>query len=68
MTLEMDRIFFDANVLFSAAYKPASRLSNLWLLRDVELITSRLAAEEAKRNLRIHRSDALARWKNCWTL
>ncbi len=55
----MDRVFLDANVLFSVAYTPASRLRTLWSLRDVELITSLYAAEEARRNLRAHRPSAV---------
>ena len=50
----MDRIFLDANVLFSAAYRPdagLARLARLWRLEGVELITSAYAAEEAKLNL-----------------
>ncbi len=47
----MDRIFLDANVLFSAAYRPGSGLARLWLLKGVELLTSAYAAEEARRNL-----------------
>ena len=47
----MDRLFLDANVLFSAAYKPASRLRQLWVLGNVELITSAQAAKEAYDNL-----------------
>jgi len=50
----VDRIFLDANVLFSAAYRPdagLARLARLWRLEGVELITSAYAAEEAKLNL-----------------
>ena len=46
-----DRLFLDANVLFSAAYRPDSRLTCLWELRNVELITSAYAVEEAAHNL-----------------
>ena len=47
----MDRLFLDANVLFSAAYRePAGPLS-LWEVRDAQVITSRYAAAEARRNL-----------------
>jgi len=49
--MSADRLFLDANVLFSAAYRPGSRLSCLWKLKNVELITSAYAAEEAARNL-----------------
>lgn len=47
----MDKIFLDANVLFSAAYRSRSGLHRLWQLDDVELITSEYAVEEARRNL-----------------
>lgn len=47
----MDRLFLDANVLFSAAYRPEAGLRRLWGLTDVELITSAYAMEEARRNL-----------------
>jgi uncharacterized protein len=47
----MDRLFLDANVLFSAAYKPDSRLLQIWKLKDVTLYTSRYAIEEARVNL-----------------
>ena len=47
----MDRVFLDANVLFSAAYRPDAGLLRLWELDDTELITSRYALEEAQVNL-----------------
>lgn len=47
----MDRLFLDANVLFSAAYREDSGLRRLWTLPAVELVTSAYAAEEARRNL-----------------
>jgi len=47
----VDRLFLDANVLFSAAYREDSSLHRLWQLPDVELITSAYAREEAERNL-----------------
>jgi predicted nucleic acid-binding protein len=47
----VDKIFLDANVLFSAAYRSHAGLRRLWQLEDVELITSEYAAEEARRNL-----------------
>jgi predicted nucleic acid-binding protein len=47
----VERVFLDANVLFSAAYKPASPLRQLWRLADVELVTSVQAAEEAYNKL-----------------
>ena len=50
----MDRVFLDANVLFSASYKSTSGLRRLWKLAHegkVILITSSYAVEEARRNL-----------------
>ena len=47
----MDRPFLDANVLFSAAYRPSAGVARLWELERVELLTSAYAAEEAKLNL-----------------
>ena len=47
----MDRLFLDANVLFSAAYRPGAGLLALWKLKNVRLWTSRYALEEARLNL-----------------
>ena len=47
----MARIFLDANVLFSAAYREGAGLLRLWKARDTEVLTSGYAAEEARRNL-----------------
>ena len=47
----MDRVFLDANVLFSAAYRGDSSLRELWSRKDIELCTSHYALEEAHRNL-----------------
>jgi predicted nucleic acid-binding protein len=47
----MDRLFLDANILFSAAYRTAPGLVQLWKLRDVTLCSSRYALEEARINL-----------------
>ena len=47
----MDRVFLDANVLFSAAYKAEARVGELWNMKDVSLWTSRYAWEEARINL-----------------
>ena len=57
----MDRIFLDANVLFSAAYLELSGLARLWTLGDVELLSSAYAVEETRRNLAIDRTEALLR-------
>jgi predicted nucleic acid-binding protein len=47
----MDRLFLDANILFSAAYRPRAGLLRLWKLNDVTLCSSRHALEEARSNL-----------------
>lgn len=47
----MDRLFLDANVLFSAAYREDAGLQGLWDRPDTELDTSGYAFEEARRNL-----------------
>lgn len=48
----MDRVFLDANVLFSAAYRPDAGIRRLWSGTGRRLISSGYAAEEARRNLR----------------
>jgi uncharacterized protein len=47
----VDVVFLDANVLFSAAYRPEARVRQLWELQDVVLVTSAYTVEEARRNL-----------------
>ena len=47
----MDRLFLDANVLFSAAYRDAAGVQRLWSAPNSELVTSDYAIEEATRNL-----------------
>jgi predicted nucleic acid-binding protein len=47
----MDRLFLDANVLFSAAYKINARLLPLWEIRNVVLCSSHYALQEARINL-----------------
>ena len=47
----MERVFLDANVLFSAAWRADSGLKRLWDLGQVTLVTSDYAMEEARRNL-----------------
>jgi len=47
----MDRLFFDANVLFSAAYRSDAGLLALWKLKDTVRCSSRYALEEARINL-----------------
>lgn len=55
----MNRLFLDANVLFSAAYRQQSRLFDLWALPDTQLLTSAYAEMEARRNL--SRQEQVAR-------
>ncbi len=61
----MDRLFVDANVLFSVAYRAGAGLLALWKLKDVVLCSSRYALEEARINLEQEeerqRLDALSR-------
>jgi predicted nucleic acid-binding protein len=47
----MDRLFLDANILFSAAYRPDAGLLEFWKLKDAVLCSSRYALEEARINL-----------------
>src|SRR5262245_9196103 len=49
----VDRVFLDANFLYSASYKDTSALQKLWELTEVELLTSFYAVDEAHRNLAI---------------
>lgn len=47
----MDRLFLDANVLFSAAYREGAPLQRLWNRKDTELLSSDYAIAEAERHL-----------------
>ncbi len=47
----MDRVFLDANVLFSASYRGPSGVLWLWQRKKICLLTSDYAMEEARRNL-----------------
>lgn len=49
--VEVDRLFLDANVLFSAAYRRDAGVRRLWRLAGAELVTSAYAVGEARRNL-----------------
>jgi predicted nucleic acid-binding protein len=57
----LDRIFLDANVLFSAAFLENSGLARLWQLEDAELLSSAYAVEEARRNLALDRPPGVIR-------
>lgn len=47
----MDRVFLDANVLFSATYRVETPLRRLFTMPRTQLVTSAYALEEARRNL-----------------
>ena len=47
----MDRLFLDANVLFSASWKEASEVAELWRIEGATLVTSAYALAEAARNI-----------------
>jgi uncharacterized protein len=49
--LVFHRLFLDANVLFSAAYRLNAGLAQFWKLSDITLCSSRYAVEEARINL-----------------
>jgi hypothetical protein len=55
----LDRLFLDANVLFSAAYRVDSILRWLWTLDDVVLLSSDFALGEVRRNLPAQHDAAL---------
>ena len=56
----MVRLFLDANILFSAAYRENAGLAKLWKLGHVKLVSSDYAIMEAERNLREqHQSQRL---------
>ena len=54
----MDRVFLDANVLFSAAYRVETPLRTLFTMPRAQLVTSAYALEEARRNLSAEQQQA----------
>lgn len=54
----MIRVFLDANVLFSAAYREGNGILRLWELSGIHLVTSSYAVEEAERNIARKRPSA----------
>jgi predicted nucleic acid-binding protein len=46
----MTRVFLDANILFSAAWRESSSFSDPWDRKDVQFVTSPYALKEAERN------------------
>ncbi len=58
------RLFLDANVIFTAAHNPAGRAAAILDLARPgrsSLVTSRHAAEEARKNLALEHAEALPR-------
>ena len=47
----MDRVFLDANVLFSAAHATDNCFLELWHRKNIQLLTSEYAVQETGRNL-----------------
>jgi predicted nucleic acid-binding protein len=45
------RLFLDANILISAAWKEDSKVARLWNISNVELVTSNYVVVECTRNL-----------------
>jgi predicted nucleic acid-binding protein len=58
----MERVFLDANVLFSADYK-STRLRILWTLPNVTLLSSEYAVREAELNLSRFKPEAVEELK-----
>jgi hypothetical protein len=58
----MDRLFLDANVLFSAAYRSTAGLLRFWNLKKVIPCSSHYALEGARINLSDAQRGRLARW------
>ena len=50
--LRMVKLFLDANILFSAAYRDNAGLAKLWKSNHIKLVSSDYAIMEAERNLR----------------
>lgn len=60
----MKRIFLDANVLFTAAHNPSGKAALLIELAESgcwQLMTSELACEEARRNIRLKFPECLSK-------
>lgn len=58
----MMRVFLDANVLFSAAYREQNGILVLWDRKDLRLVTSSYALMEAERNITLKRPEAASRF------
>lgn len=51
MAYNRDRVFADANVLFSASYKPDHDFLFFWTSLRAKMLTSQYAADEVRRNV-----------------
>jgi uncharacterized protein len=60
----MTRVFLDANVLFSAAWREGNGLLRLWKYPDYKLVTSSYALREAEHNISLKKPEALKRLHN----
>jgi predicted nucleic acid-binding protein len=54
-------VFLDANVRYSAAYMQFAGLARLWSLKDLQLLSSAYAIDEARRKLAMDRPEAVQR-------
>lgn len=57
----MKRVFLDANILFSVAWRAEGGVGRLWDHPDLELVTSRYALMEAERNIQLKKPVAAER-------
>lgn len=57
----MIRVFLDANILFSCAWREGSGIYKLWERSDLQLVTSPYALREAESNLATKKPEALSR-------
>lgn len=60
----MIRVFLDANVLFSAAWRLKNGITQLWELKTLHLMSSHYALAEAERNLLRKRPEAMSRFND----
>lgn len=51
LRLRRVRLFLDANVLISAAWKDGSKVARIWQIPEAELVTSNFVLAECARNL-----------------
>lgn len=51
------RLFLDANVLISAAWKDDGKVARIWRIPEIELVTSDYVITECKRNLSLQKQQ-----------